>query len=265
MIDAGVVVAYLGAAVARGGKRLLDTAVDAGLDRLSGAVARRLGREPESDLARDPRSPAVQAHVAREIEAAALRDPAFARALTALVAQLDRSGGRRLINSVRAQVNVQAFDGGYAHYGDYYEGDVYANDYDPGDELVARPGHRAVRRDHRADGDARRVPRRRRGDLRRVPERQPRIVTARPRDRAGHPAAARGLPGLPVRRDRLRPGHLGVQSRSQAPRAADAPQASGPGWPGPLKDRQTRRACSPGRGCSTTATPVRPTPSTLRR
>ena len=124
MIDAGVVVAYLGAAVARGGTRLLDTAVDAGLDRLSGAVARRLGRQPESDLARDPRSPAVQAHVAREIEAAALRDPAFARALTALVAQLDRSGGRRLINSVRAQVNVQAFDGGYAHHGDYYEGDL---------------------------------------------------------------------------------------------------------------------------------------------
>ena len=140
MIDAGVVVAYLGAAVARGGKRLLDTAVDAGLDRLSGAVARRLGREPESDLARDPRSPAVQAYVVHEIEAAALRDPDFARELKALVAQLDRSGGRRLINSVRAQVNVQAFDGGYAHYGNYYEGDVYSNDYDPGDELVAGRG-----------------------------------------------------------------------------------------------------------------------------
>ena len=140
MLDAGVVVAYLGAAVARGGKRLLDTAVDAGLDRLSGAVARRLGREPESDLARDPRSPAVQAYVVHEIEAAALRDPDFARELKALVAQLDRSGGRRLINSVRAQVNVQAFDGGYAHYGNYYEGDVYTNDYDPGDELVAGRG-----------------------------------------------------------------------------------------------------------------------------
>ena len=140
MLDAGVVVAYLGAAVARGGKRLLDTAVDAGLDRLSGAVARRLGREPESGLARDPRSPAVQAHVVHEIEAAALRDPAFARELTALVAQLDRSGGRRLINSVRAQVNVQAFDGGYAHYGNYCEGDVYTNDYDPGDELVTGRG-----------------------------------------------------------------------------------------------------------------------------
>src|SRR5690242_4870943 len=73
-----------GAAVARGGKRLLDTAVDAGLDRLSGAVARRLGREPESDLARDPRSPAVQAYVVHEIEAAALRDPDFARELKAL-------------------------------------------------------------------------------------------------------------------------------------------------------------------------------------
>jgi hypothetical protein len=95
-------------------------------------------RSPASPATRA--SPAEQAHVVREIEAAALRDPAFARELTALVAQLDRSGGRRLINSVRAQVNVQAFEGGYAHYGNYYEGDAYTNDYDPGDELVAGRG-----------------------------------------------------------------------------------------------------------------------------
>jgi len=44
MIDAAVVAAYLGAAVARGGRHLLDTMIDTGLDRLSTAVVRRLGR-----------------------------------------------------------------------------------------------------------------------------------------------------------------------------------------------------------------------------
>src|SRR4051812_12377827 len=140
MIDAAVVAAYLGAAVARGSKRLLNTVVDTGLDRLSAAIARRMGRGLESDLVRDPRSPAVQAHIARQIDATARRDPVFAGELAALAAQLDRTGGRHLINKVRARVNVQAFDGGYAHYGDYYEGDSYTNDYDPGDELVAGRG-----------------------------------------------------------------------------------------------------------------------------
>jgi hypothetical protein len=140
MIDAAVVAAYLGAAVARGGRRLLDTVIDTGLDRLSAAVARRLGSGPATDLAHDPDSPVVRAHVAREIASTARRDPVFARELAALAAQLDRGGGRRLINNVRAHVNVQAFDGGYAHYGDYYEGDKYTNDYDPADELVAGQG-----------------------------------------------------------------------------------------------------------------------------
>jgi hypothetical protein len=140
MIDGGVIAAYLAAAVARGGERLVSKAVDAGLDRLSAAVVRRMGRGPDTDLARDPRSPAAQAHVGRAIESAAQRDPAFAQELAALLQQLDRSGGRRLINNVRANVNVQAFDGGYAHFGDYYEGDSYTNDYDPGDEIVAGRG-----------------------------------------------------------------------------------------------------------------------------
>jgi hypothetical protein len=141
MIDAAVVAAYLGAAVARGGRRMLDSAVDAGLDRLSAAVSRRLGHGPESDLAHGPDDPAVRAQVARGLATAARRDPAFARELASLAAQLDRSGGRRVItNTVRAQVNVQAFDGGHAHYGDYYEGDRYTNDYDPGDELVSGTG-----------------------------------------------------------------------------------------------------------------------------
>ncbi len=140
MIDGGVIAAYLATAVARGGERLLGKAVDAGLDRLSAAVARRMGRGPDADIARDPRSPAVQARVGRAIEAAAQGDPAFARDLAALVGQLDSSGARRLINNVHANVNVQAFGGGYAHFGDYYEGDRYGNDDDPGDEIVAGRG-----------------------------------------------------------------------------------------------------------------------------
>jgi len=140
MIDAAVAAAYLGAAVARSGRHLLDTMIDTGLDRLSTAVVRRLGRGPATDLAHNPDSPAVRAHVARQLESTARCDPGFARELAFLVAQLDRSGGRRLINNVRAQINVQAFDGGYAHYGDYNEGDIYANDYDPADELVAGQG-----------------------------------------------------------------------------------------------------------------------------
>ena len=140
MIDAAVAAAYLGAAVARSGRHLLDTMIDTGLDRLSTAVVRRLGRGPATDLARNPDSPAVRAHVARQLESTARCDPGFARELAFLVAQLDRSGGRRLINNVRAQINVQAFDGGYAHYGDYNEGDIYTNDYDPADELVAGQG-----------------------------------------------------------------------------------------------------------------------------
>ena len=87
-----------------------------------------------------PDSPAVRTQVAGQLESTARCDPGFARELAFLAAQLDRRGDRRLIDNVRAQVNVQAFDGGYAHYRDYNEGDIYTNDYDPADELVAGQG-----------------------------------------------------------------------------------------------------------------------------
>lgn len=141
MIEGGVIAAYLAAAVARGGRRLLDRAVDGGLDRLADSVARRLGPRPAADLARDPYDSATLAEVSRAVDAVARRDTAFARELVALRRQLDSLGGVHLVNQVQARSNVQAF-GGNAAGRDYYEGDRYetTNDYDPGDELVSGRG-----------------------------------------------------------------------------------------------------------------------------
>lgn len=142
MIDGGVIAAYLAAAVARGGERLLGRVVDGALDRLAGSVARRLGPRPADDLAKNPYDSATLGEVSRAIDAVARRDAAFARELAALRRHLDRHEGRRLINQVRARVNVQAFGDGNAAGRDYYEGDFYevTHDYDPGDELISGRG-----------------------------------------------------------------------------------------------------------------------------
>lgn len=141
MIDGGVIAAYLAAAAARGGRRLVDRAIDGALDRLTDSVARRLGPRPGADLARDPYDSATLAEVSRAIDGVARRDVGFARELTALRHQLDSLGGVHLVNQVQARSNVQAF-GGNAAGRDYYEGDRYetTNDYDPGDELVSGQG-----------------------------------------------------------------------------------------------------------------------------
>ena len=142
MIDGGVVAAYLAAAVARGGERLLGRVVDGALDRLADSVARRLGPRPAEDLTKNPYDAAALDRVSRAIDAAAQRDAGFAHELAAIREQLDRGGGGLLVNQVRARVNVQAFGGGNAAGRDYYEGDHYetTDDYDPGDELVAGRG-----------------------------------------------------------------------------------------------------------------------------
>jgi hypothetical protein len=177
-------------------------------------------------LAHNPDSPAVRAHVARQLESTARCDPGFARELAFLVAQLDRSGGRRLINNVRAQINVQAFDGGYAHYGDYNEGDIYTNDYDPADELVAGQGIGRFRRDHRLTVtlagflgfvwvlyDAFR-------------NGGPRLVPAGPRDPPGVPMLPVGFLAFPVRRDCLTAwAPLRPKPPAKRQQQADAPQA----------------------------------------
>jgi hypothetical protein len=142
VIDAGVIAAYLAAAVARGGERLLGRVVDGALDRLADSVARRLGPRPQNDLARNPYDSATLDKVSRAIDAVARRDAEFARELSGLRRQLDSHGGGLLVNQVRARVNVQAFGGGNAAGRDYHEGDHYetTNDYDPGDELISGRG-----------------------------------------------------------------------------------------------------------------------------
>jgi hypothetical protein len=141
MIDGGLITGYLIAAVARGGKRVLDRTVDAALDRLAGAVTAKLGPGPRNDLARDPNNPDIQRNVAGAVERASFDDPAFARLLDALERQLERSGGPQyLLNQVNATVNAQAFGGGSVRVGNDYYTAYHSNDYDPADELFSGRG-----------------------------------------------------------------------------------------------------------------------------
>lgn len=139
MIDGGVIAAHLAVAAARG-ERYLDRAIDSALDRLSAAVAARLGSRPHAELARNPRDPVSQERIGHAIATAARGDHRFARELADAVARLDRGGARVLVNEVRAGINVQTFGGGNAHVGDYHEGDRYTDGYGPGDELILGRG-----------------------------------------------------------------------------------------------------------------------------
>jgi hypothetical protein len=140
VIDGGLIAGFLAAAAARGGARLLDRTVDAALDRLAAVVASKLGPRPSADLARDPRNPNTLDAVSRAVQGEASRDPRFEHELARLQQQLDRPDVRYLVNQVQAGVNVQAFDHGRVHVGDYYEGDHHSNDYNPADELFIGRG-----------------------------------------------------------------------------------------------------------------------------
>ena len=140
MIDGGIIAGYLAAAVARGGKRLLDTAVNSALDRLAGVVSSRLGTKVVANLEERPSDPQAQQDVSAAIQAAADRDAGFARELATLQRQLDEAGARPLINEVRSVgINAQLFAPGQIHIGDHYESN-YSNDYDPGDEIIIGQG-----------------------------------------------------------------------------------------------------------------------------
>jgi hypothetical protein len=128
-IDGGLIVGYLTAALARGGRRLTDRAVDALLDRLVDLVQQRLGSGPFDTLGRKPGDAGAEAWVAGSIDAAARMDPALAEELSTLVAELDRRGGRSLVNQVYADMNVQAIGGGVAVGRDF----TYLNAPDPSD------------------------------------------------------------------------------------------------------------------------------------
>lgn len=135
LIDGGLIVGYLTAALLRGGRRIADRTVDSLLDRLTGLVADRMGPGPLDRLRKYPRDDTAQREVGLTIDGAVSVDANFARELAALVAELDRHGGREMINEVYAQTNVQAFDHGMAIGRDFN----YFNVPDP-DDMSDAPG-----------------------------------------------------------------------------------------------------------------------------
>jgi hypothetical protein len=128
-LDGGLIVGYLTAALARGGRRVADRAVDALLDRLVDLVQERVGSGPIEALGRRPGDETAEAWVAGSIDATARADPALGRELSAVIAELDRHGGRGLVNQVYAEMNVQAIGGGVAVGRDF----TYLNAPDPSD------------------------------------------------------------------------------------------------------------------------------------
>jgi hypothetical protein len=118
-IDGGLIVGYLTAALLRGGHRVADRTLDALLDRLTALVARRMGRGTLDRLKGHVRDENVQRDVGLTLDGAIKIDPSFARELAAVIADLDRRGGRQLINQVYARTNVQAFQDGIAVGGNF--------------------------------------------------------------------------------------------------------------------------------------------------
>ena len=109
MIDGGIVVGYLTAYLLRGARALADQAFESLLDRLAQVIERRLGARPLDQLERNPGDQDTQQRVSQTIQGAMQHDPQFSAEVRALAEQLDRMGGRQIINQVYAQTNVQAF------------------------------------------------------------------------------------------------------------------------------------------------------------
>ena len=118
-VDGGLIVGYLTAALLGAGKRWADRRVDSLLDRLTALVADRMGPGPLDRLAGHARDEQVQREVGLTIDGALSVDPSFAAELARVIAELDRRGGREIVNEVYAQINVQAFDHGVAVGGDF--------------------------------------------------------------------------------------------------------------------------------------------------
>lgn len=123
-LEGGLIVGYLTAAVIGAGKRWVDRKLDALLEQLTSRVAKSIGRDEVDQLASNPKDESIQRELSLAIDTAMHRDQALARELSRLVAKLDKRGGRKLINQVYAQNNLQAFDQGVVIGGDvnYFHG-----------------------------------------------------------------------------------------------------------------------------------------------
>lgn len=109
MIDGGVIAGYLALAAARGVDRFVNGRIDSILAALANRVARKMGLGPAADLRPDPTDTQVQKKIARAVVSRSQSDPQFARDLRALQDQLDREGGRPLLQQFWNNSVNQAF------------------------------------------------------------------------------------------------------------------------------------------------------------
>ncbi len=133
VIEAGVIVGYVIAWMVRKAKRAggrldaeVDTAMDAGLDKLHHVVAAKLGTDPALTDAQEEATTGQVSELTRQrvelsIQAAAGKDPAFAQTVAELVEQLqaaEKAGGQVAVGhrsaNVVGNVDIHAEDGSAA-------------------------------------------------------------------------------------------------------------------------------------------------------
>lgn len=78
-----------------------------------------MGRQTLDRLKGNARDENVQRDVGLTLDGALRADPSFARELASVIAELDKRGGRQIINQVYARTNVQAFQDGIAVGGNF--------------------------------------------------------------------------------------------------------------------------------------------------
>ena len=117
MVDGGIVAGYLTVLLTGAARRFVDNRIDGGLKRLYDQVVRRLGGRAVHELRSAPEDAHAQDRLARAVERHAAVDHRFADEIARIVAQLDRAGGRRIVNQVQARTNMQNFGGDQAIQG----------------------------------------------------------------------------------------------------------------------------------------------------
>lgn len=100
--DGNTIADYVAAAAAGAGRSTPDPAVAGPLDQLFRTVATEVGHGPVDRLAQNPHDRATRHEAGLLIDGAMSRNDAFAREVTSIVAELDRCGGRDLIDAASA-------------------------------------------------------------------------------------------------------------------------------------------------------------------
>jgi hypothetical protein len=112
-LDVGVLSSYLTMWLYRGARQLADRTFEVLLDRLANLIEQRIGQRTLRALRKNPGDIEIATQVSHKIATVAQRDHAFASELQKLIRDLDRCGGRTVINQVNQVTgqNVQAFGG----------------------------------------------------------------------------------------------------------------------------------------------------------